>query len=204
MKKLQYYSQVGQDKFLNEELFHSKKNGVFIDIGANDGVKFSNSYFFEKELGWTGICIEPHPEAFKRLQSSRTCVLENCAISDVEGMHDFTCIEGFGEMLSGFNREEIAEYTISKEKGKYTIIQVQTFRLDTILNKHNIKSADFCSIDVETKELDVVKSIDWNEYDIKYLCVEANPEYEKIIEYLEPYYTLVKKVESDLMFKKNE
>ena len=42
----EYYSQYGQDKFLTEFLFKNKKNGIFVDIGANDGISFSNSYFF--------------------------------------------------------------------------------------------------------------------------------------------------------------
>ena len=42
-----YYSQFNQDEIINT-LLGNKKNGVFIDIGAYDGITFSNSYFFEK------------------------------------------------------------------------------------------------------------------------------------------------------------
>ena len=45
-----YKSQYGQDRILNEYIFHDKRNGVFIDIGAYDGVHYSNTYFFEKTL----------------------------------------------------------------------------------------------------------------------------------------------------------
>lgn len=41
-----YYSQYNQDKFLNEVVFNNKKKGFFIDIGAHDGVSYSNSLFF--------------------------------------------------------------------------------------------------------------------------------------------------------------
>ena len=54
---LGYKSQFGQDKFLNENIFKNKRNGVFIDIGAHDGITYSNSYVFEKQLDWTGICF---------------------------------------------------------------------------------------------------------------------------------------------------
>lgn len=53
---------------MNERFFKNLKNGVFFDIGAHDGVSLSNTYFFEKELGWSGICLEPIPEVFERLK----------------------------------------------------------------------------------------------------------------------------------------
>ena len=37
----------------------NKKNGFFIELGANDGLFQSNTAFFEKEHEWTGILIEP-------------------------------------------------------------------------------------------------------------------------------------------------
>ena len=45
-----YKSQFGQDRWLNETIFRNKQNGLFVDVGAHDGVTFSNSYFFEKHL----------------------------------------------------------------------------------------------------------------------------------------------------------
>ena len=48
---MNYYSQFQQDKFVYENYFTNKVDGYFVDIGAADGIKFSNSKFFE-ELGW--------------------------------------------------------------------------------------------------------------------------------------------------------
>ncbi len=47
----QYKSQFGQDGFFNENYFHDKKDGVFLDLGVHDGVSFSNTWFYEKVLG---------------------------------------------------------------------------------------------------------------------------------------------------------
>jgi len=35
--------------------------GVFVEAGANDGVTQSNTYYFEKFRGWTGLLVEPEP-----------------------------------------------------------------------------------------------------------------------------------------------
>jgi hypothetical protein len=53
----QFYSQARQDQFVSYILKNSK-NGFFIDIGCGDPVNINNSYFFEKELNWDGICID--------------------------------------------------------------------------------------------------------------------------------------------------
>ena len=66
-----YYSQCGEDKFLNENFFKGKTNGVYIEMGAVDGLFQSNTKFFEDQLNWTGILIEPQPNSFKKLQMNR-------------------------------------------------------------------------------------------------------------------------------------
>ncbi len=66
-KKMEYVSQCGQDKFLIENLFKGKKNGIFVEIGAFDGIKYSNTYNLEVDYGWAGLCIEPIPEQFENL-----------------------------------------------------------------------------------------------------------------------------------------
>jgi len=45
---MKYYSQVKQDEFLHKKVFKNFKQGIFLDLGAFDGVTFSNTYFFEK------------------------------------------------------------------------------------------------------------------------------------------------------------
>ena len=60
-----YYSQCQEDIYLNENIFKNKKNGVYIELGALDGILYSNTKFFEDSLNWKGILIEPHPEKFK-------------------------------------------------------------------------------------------------------------------------------------------
>lgn len=37
----------------------SYDNGIFLEVGANDGIRQSNTYIYEKEYGWKGILIEP-------------------------------------------------------------------------------------------------------------------------------------------------
>lgn len=51
-----FWSQAWQDEFC-ANILNFKRNGFFIDIGSTDGKSQSNSYFFESELDWKGICV---------------------------------------------------------------------------------------------------------------------------------------------------
>ena len=66
---LTYHGQGGatdeaEDEFVFSRLFSDNgaspllHNGTFIEIGAHDGIVFSNSLFFERKLGgYTGDCL---------------------------------------------------------------------------------------------------------------------------------------------------
>jgi FkbM family methyltransferase len=79
---MNFKSQVGQDKWVCE-FFNNKRGGYFLDIGAFDGVIFSNTHYLEKELGWTGICIEAGMMYYSQLVKNRSCeCLHNAIYKD--------------------------------------------------------------------------------------------------------------------------
>jgi FkbM family methyltransferase len=45
--------------------------GVFVEAGANDGFRKSNTYHLERFRGWTGILIEPIPELAAQCERRR-------------------------------------------------------------------------------------------------------------------------------------
>src|ERR1017187_11041783 len=99
MKK--YFSQYRQDEFIDQVVFNRKKKGFFVDIGAHDGISFSNSNFFEAYRAFKGLCIEPNRSVFDQLEKNRKCAVLNACIADTEGTVKFLAIEGYSEMLSG-------------------------------------------------------------------------------------------------------
>lgn len=63
------YSQYGEDGIL-EEIFRrcGVERGFFVEFGAWDGIKYSNSYRLFKSCGWAGIYIESDAERFQDLK----------------------------------------------------------------------------------------------------------------------------------------
>lgn len=58
------YSQYGEDLFVAE--YFEGRTGMFLEIGALDGIKDSNCRKLA-EMGWSGVAIEPNPHLFLKL-----------------------------------------------------------------------------------------------------------------------------------------
>jgi FkbM family methyltransferase len=205
---MKHYSQLGQDKFVDEYL-NGLENGFFIDIGANDGKSSSNTLFFEEFRNWSGICIEPGPDEFEKLNSFRKSLNIKCCISYYDGESDFTYIRGYSNMLSGLSEsyDDKHKMRINSEVrshgGEVLNIKIPVFKLQTILDENNIIDIDYCSIDTEGSELNVIKSIDFDKTNIKIFSIENNYGDDTIKKFLEEKgYTLYKKIQWDDIFIK--
>lgn len=205
-----YYSQCHQDRYLNENWFKNKRDGVFIDIGAHNGISYSNTKFFE-ELGWKGICIEPIPEVFQELKKNRSCICVQGCISDHNRKDTFLRVEGEPEMLSGllskFDPRHLTRLNYEASLRSYgnapQSIEVQCYLLSDLLKEHSFFCVDFLSIDTEGGEFDILKTIDFDQFDIKFIVVENNYHDQDIIDFLmSKGYSLVNNTGWDDVFKK--
>lgn len=174
-----YVSQSGQDKWVVETLFPGKTDGVFVDIGAHDGVSFSNTYALER-LGWTGLAVEPIPEVFERLAANRSCATLRGCIGAPPGKRRFRRVRGYAEMLSGLiddydprHEARIARETAA-QGGEIEEIEVDCFDFHAALATHAITRVDYLSVDVEGAELAILTSIDFGCVDVRVIGVENN------------------------------
>ena len=145
-QSLPYFGQWGEDRWLAEHLI-LPSSGVFVDIGAGDGRRGSNSLYFENR-GWTGLCVDPDPRNHAAL-AGRHCAVRICAVSTRPGRRTFSMYDvkpswsGLGDRGTG-----------------YTTIPVDCRTLDDLLTEVTIDRIDLLSIDVEGDELDVWASFD--------------------------------------------
>jgi len=207
---MKYYSQFKQDEWLYNNYFKDKKNGIFLEIGADDGVDKSNTMFFEETLGWNGICVEPSHKRFKLLADNRKCICENCALSNSVGEVEFMDIGGWGKGLSGIvekydtkHEARIAQETKHPDNKGKEIIKVKTDLLSNILEKHKIYEVDFCTIDTEGGEYDILSSLDFDKFQINIILVENNYNETKTKDLLlSKGYELVTRLQIDDVFVK--
>jgi len=162
-----YYSQCQEDVFLNENIFKNKQNGVYIELGALDGILYSNTKFFEDSLNWKGVLIEPHPEKFKLLQLNRpnnflfnnlvSCHEEPLIFRYFENIH--AAVSGVENTLPQFLLENFFECNPYLPQNK---ILIKPISLTEIVKGTNLTHIDLLSLDVEGHEYEVLKSWDFS------------------------------------------
>ena len=176
-----YHSQERQDELLETHVFKGYRRGVFVDVGAWDGVVFNNTLFFERERGWTGLNIEPLPDLYAKLSVNRPlCRNINVAIADRDGEGEFLAISGDTSMLSGLKENYDARHLkrIDQEttalKTETTVLQVPIKRLDTLFRETGVQRVHYLSIDAEGSEFPVLRSIDFGYTYIDVIGLEVN------------------------------
>lgn len=60
----------GLDTLLEAHL-NTERPGFYVELGANDGIRQSNTYFLEKEYGWRGLLVEPSLNNYIQLLRNR-------------------------------------------------------------------------------------------------------------------------------------
>jgi FkbM family methyltransferase len=183
-----FYGQHNEDAFLNT-LFPEEHIGVCIEVGAYDGISGSNTYFFENK-GWRSLCIEPIPISFQNCQSIRKESI-NCCISDDDkedtDFHIF-CLNNNLSAISSLDPDQRLIDSHSHLITDRQICKVKVRSLTSLLNELNYPTTiDFISIDTENTELDVLKGIDFNKYDIRVMVIENNYDDPYCEEYLKQF-----------------
>lgn len=156
-EKAYYRHRFNSDYFLSDALyvqrtfFARRRRGVFVESGAFDGSVYgSNSYFFERYMGWTGLLVEASQDNCKRLAHRRTeaphrVQLACTALCSFNGWTSFSSANGGCCGKTGVGRE-----------------RVSCARARDVFLRHNVSRVDFWSLDVEGGELDVLLGVDWN------------------------------------------
>jgi FkbM family methyltransferase len=161
-----YNSQIGQDKWVHS-IVGNKTDGYFIELGACDGLLYSNTLFFERELKWDGICIEPNDMYYSQLENNRGCNKSNELVFSESGVVvDFSKCDA----VSGIVDNNIGPFT-----KKDHIVKKTTTTLSNILDKFEAPNIiDYLSLDVEGQEYNILRTFPFDRYKFRCLTVEHN------------------------------
>lgn len=191
--EFQYFGQYLQDGVLHLAFFTNFRQGFFVEVGAADGITFSNTLFFERSLEWNGINIEPHKPNFDKLVVNRpNCINLNVAIDKENNENEFLENSGYTTLLSGMVKhfhpdhlqrlylESLADGVMSK------VVKVFTRTLQSIFHEYDVTRIHLLSIDIEGGELAAIQSIDFSKVYIDIIIFEAQHEDAKriMIDYL--------------------
>ena len=82
-KILNNYSQAFQDMFVLS-ILNGKKNGTYVEIGADHGVIISNTYLLESEFNWKGVSFEIEDQKVSEYNKIRNnkCICADATVFD--------------------------------------------------------------------------------------------------------------------------
>src|ERR1700678_2222093 len=136
---------------------------VFVQVGANDGRLNDPLYPYVMGGRWTGLLIEPLPDAFAALRQTYSGIggllFERAAVTHAAGHARFFAVKGERNVMSSLSREAIMKHAPTRPDLPEQIyeIDVPTSRLDQLLAKHGFETLDVVTVDAEGHD-DVVLS----------------------------------------------
>lgn len=134
----------------------------------------SNTYLLEIQYKWKGICCEPIPNRFSKLQKNRpNSICYNEAVYNQSGLTLTFDIANQYDLLSGIS-EHIDRHKTTVDSSK-TITKVKTISLlDALDNANAPLFIEYMSLDTEGSEFEILKNFDFNKYTFGLIDVEHN------------------------------
>jgi Methyltransferase FkbM domain len=173
------------------EWFNGLCGGTYFEMGALDGITFSNSYFFNKVLDWKGLLVELSPLSYAKLVLNRPHELAtvHAAVCGDDGprvLHYYDqpwngAVSGVWEFAAESFRATwwpgvtLADTTPIDCRPLHDIMDKEIPQTSlTTADEPRHFYFDFMSLDCEGCEFDALQSIDWTRTAFGIMVVESD------------------------------
>ena len=181
------YGLNGIDKRLIEIVQPSPRSGFYVELGANDGLRQSNSYLLQHRYGWSGLLIEPSPvrylECVRNRSFGRLPAFRCAACVDADYTAPFVEMEYSDLMSVALGLDLSPEDTLRQAERGLPFLDGAAHRhrfgaeartLTALLDEvHAPINFDLLSLDVEGNELAVLKGLDLLRYRPRWILAEC-------------------------------
>lgn len=157
------FSQAMQDWYVFHNLFPDRLEygaGSYIDIGSNNATWISNTIFFDKCLGWKGICFEPQAKYHAGIKRSRGCKLVP------------QCVQGHAQTGGMVGSGGTARFVAGAAGGSAAC----TVASDALASQGFWPGmqVDLISIDIEGAEPDVLRCFPLDAFRVQAILIEVD------------------------------
>lgn len=187
-------SQISQDTTV-AEIFKYKRNGVYVDIGASDGIEYSNSYFLDKCHGWSGLMVDANWIRYMGLAGAgRSGDIVYGCVMDKDCTQKFTIAAGLSSVdaIEAVEEGGHDEHTARRDAEKMGTMMKSTvgcYNFSELLlrwMKHrNIEVIDYLTIDIEGAEWHALRALDLKKVPIRLIGIETDYTNDKFVPFLE-------------------
>jgi FkbM family methyltransferase len=180
-----------EEEWLIRDYFQDRRDGVFVDVGANHYRSASKTYYLESKLGWSGLAIEPQREFAEEYGKYRpkTKFLP-FFVSDESNHTARLYLRDRKDQVASSNEAFVKSFGGARE-----VRDVPTMTLDDILTSEGLTKIDFLSIDIELHEPQALRGFHIERYQPSLVCIEGLlPVRQQILDYFAAHgYVLVAK-----------
>jgi FkbM family methyltransferase len=178
------------EEWIIRDYFQDRRDGVFLDVGANHYKHYSNTYFLETSLGWSGVAVDALTEFGDdyRLHRPKTRFVAMYASDVADSSVRFFVAEN--SLVSSSDPAFTKRYGADGNPR-----EVPTTTLNAVLDEAGIRTIDFLSMDIELAEPKALAGFDVRRFRPALVCIEAHPEVrQQILDYFATNgYTIVGK-----------
>jgi FkbM family methyltransferase len=157
--------------------FNGLCNGTYIEMGALDGLRSSNTHVFNKVFGWKGVLVELSPKNYQNLVKNRPNEIATVNAAVCASGQTVHWYQSPSNALSGvweFTNESYRRRWWKNATLKDDAVAIECSPLNDILKQHARQHSffDIFSLDVEGAEFQVLKSFNFNETSFGIIVVE--------------------------------
>jgi FkbM family methyltransferase len=166
--KKKSYAMDGEDLAIDQYI-EKKEKGFYVDIGAHHPIHRNNTQLLFNK-GWSGINIDVNQfsiDLFNFLRPDDLNLLT--AISDQEGEITFYYQKKFSQLNT--TDKKIAHEHFNGNFNE-RLVKCQSIHNILINSKYKEVKIDFLNIDVEGAEMKVLRTLNFEIYDPKLICIE--------------------------------
>jgi FkbM family methyltransferase len=151
------------------EFFSRRRDGFFVEVGANHPRAGSQTWLLEQN-GWRGILVEPQEDLFQALCRDRPKSRAFKVACSAPGKTGWAELHVPSKALEGFASLEpnVDDFGICYER----TVRVELKTLDALLAQVGDPRVDFVSIDTEGTELDVLRGFDLRRHKPALILIE--------------------------------
>lgn len=171
--KYEMFGQFNQDFYLYTEHFSKlRRRGIYVDLGSGHPWKSSNTFFMDKCLGWTGLCIDANRQYRDTVLRDRKCEVVSQCVSEHDGMKERFVFDTEYSGVQHSNKNNDAWVRMGKQLSERS---VRCRSLAKLLDEYHIRFIDYLSLDVQGHELYVLRGVDWGKTRIDVMSVGVTP-----------------------------
>jgi len=154
-------------------LLDEKRDGYFVEFGATDGIKLSNTFLLENKFGWRGIVAEPARCYHQELSHNRKCFVDHRCVWSASGV-PLQFDETAEPEYSGVDALSVVDAHAERRRER-TSYAVESVSLPDLLRSYDAPVIiDYLSIDTEGSEFTILDSFFPSHHDIRLITVEHN------------------------------